>query len=130
AVTLLIAPAGLGLGWPAGTSAALIVFTISMLGVALSPPPPPTEAARPVRVTRWVALVIGLAAGGAGLAGSLATRALTVATLAGAVAVGLTAALGGRTRIARILGWGFASASAHALAFVAAIAIGLPRHWS
>jgi len=130
AVTLLIAPAGLGLAWPAGTTAALAVFAIAMLGVALSPPPPQTEAARPVRVTRWVTLAIGLAAGSAGLAGSLATRALTVATLAGAVAVGLTAALGGRTRGARILGWGFASASAHALAYVTAAAIGVPRHWS
>lgn len=130
AVTLLIAPAGLGLGWPAGTTAALAVFAISMLGVALSPPPPQTEAARPVRATRWVTLVIGLAAGGAGLAGSLATRALTVATLAGAVAVGLTAALGGRTRSARILGWGFASASAHALAYVIGAALGMPSHWS
>jgi len=130
AVTLLIAPAGLGFGWPVGTVAALLVFTIAMLGVALSPPPPRTEAGRSVRVTRWLVLVIGLAAGGAGLAGSLATRSLTLGTLAGAVAVGLTAALGGRTHVARILGWAFAAASAHALAFVAGLAVGLPPHWS
>jgi hypothetical protein len=130
AITLLIAPAGLGATWPAGTIAALTVFTISMLGVALSPPPRDTEASRPLRVTRWVVFAIGLAAGGAGLAGSLATRSMTLGTLAGAVGVGLTAALGGRTRTARILGWAFASASAHMLAYVAGLAIGMPGHWS
>ncbi|HET6214306.1 MAG TPA: permease, partial [Micromonosporaceae bacterium] len=122
--------AGLGAGWPAGTVAALTVFTIAMLGVALSPPPPDTDAARPLRFTRGLVLVIGLAAGGAGLAGSLATRSLTLGTLAGAVGVGLTAALGGRTRIARILGWTFASGSAHLLVYVAGLALGLPSHWS
>lgn len=130
AITLLIAPSGLGATWPAGTITALTVFTISMLGVALSPPPQDTEGSRPLRVTRWVVLAIGLAGGGAGLAGSLATRPMTLGTLAGAVGVGVTAALGGRTRTARVLGWAFASASAHMLAYVAGLAIGMPGHWS
>ena len=129
-ITLLLAPAGLGAGWPAGTTAALTVFTIAMLGVALSPPPPDTEAARPVRVTRWVVLAVGLAAGSAGLAGALATRSLTLGTLAGAVGVGLTAALGGRTQTARVLGWAFAAASAHMFAYTVGLALGLPGPWS
>ncbi|HET8682479.1 MAG TPA: permease, partial [Micromonosporaceae bacterium] len=130
AITLLIAPYGLHLPWPAGTIAALTVFVISMLGVALSPPPPPTDAARPVRITRYLVVTIGLAAGGAGLAGSLATRATTLVTLAGAVVVGVVAALRGTTSTARVLGWAFASVSAHFLAYVAGLAIGLPPHWS
>ncbi|HZN20260.1 MAG TPA: permease [Micromonosporaceae bacterium] len=130
AITLLIAPYSLHLPWPVGTVAALTVFVISMLGVALSPPPPPTEAARPVRVTRYLVVTIGLAAGGAGLAGSLATRSTTLVTLAGAVVVGIVAALRGTTSTARVLGWGFASVSAHFLAYVTGLAMGLAPHWS
>src|SRR5690606_32942783 len=88
AVTMLIAPPALDAPWPTGTVAALLVFTISMLGVALTPPPPPDRTIRPLRVTRMLVLAIGLAAGGAGLAGSLAEPDLTWATLGGAVAVG------------------------------------------
>lgn len=130
AITLLIAPYGMHLPWPAGTVAALAVFTISMLGVALSPPPPDTEAARPVRITRYVVVAIGLAAGSAGLAGSLATRSTTLITLAGAVVVGAVAALRGTTSTARVLGWGFTSVSAHFLAYVFGLAVGLPPYWS
>lgn len=124
AVTMLIAPPALDAPWPTGTVAALLVFTISMLGVALTPPPPPDRTIRPLRVTRMLVLAIGLAAGGAGLAGSLAEPDLTWATLGGAVAVGAGAALGGRTRPARLLGWLFAAASAHAFALVTAYLLG------
>ncbi|MBX6356791.1 MAG: permease, partial [Micromonosporaceae bacterium] len=112
AITLLIAPVALGANWPASTLACLAVFTLSSLGVALTPPPPYTDQARPVRVARVLVFFIGLSAGGSGLAGSLATRSLTLFTLGGAVCVGATAALGGRTQLARILGWLFATASA------------------
>lgn len=47
AVTLLIAPIALGRGWPASSLAALAVFVISMLGLALTPPPP--SRSRPAR---------------------------------------------------------------------------------
>jgi hypothetical protein len=125
AVTLLIAPIALGAAWPASTMACLTVFTISSLGVALTPPPPDIDQTRPVRVARQVVFVIGLMAGGAGLVGSLATPSLTLFTLSGAVGVGAAAALGGRTQLARILGWLFAAASAQGLVLTLGIYLGL-----
>jgi hypothetical protein len=130
AITLLIAPISLGIPWPAATLTALTVFTLSMLGVALTPPPPQQERARPLRATRQIVFGIGLAAGGAGLAGSLSTRSMTLFTLGGAVAVGATAALGGRTSLARILGWLFASVSAQCFALTAGLVAGLAPRWS
>jgi hypothetical protein len=130
AITLLITPIALGAAWPASTMAALAVFTLAMLGLALTPPPPPAERARPLRVTRLVVFALGLAAGGAGMAGSLATRSLTIFTLAGAVAVGATAAVFGQSQRARILGWLFAAASAMGLVLTVALVAGLPAAWS
>jgi hypothetical protein len=126
AVTLLITPVALGAAWPASTMACLTVFTISSLGVALTPPPPDTDQTRPVRVARHVVFWIGLMAGGAGLVGSLATPGLTLFTLGGAVGVGAAAALGGRTQLARILGWLFAAASAQGLVLTLGFYLGLP----
>jgi hypothetical protein len=125
AVTLLISPAALGAPWPASTVAALAVFTMAVLGVALTPPPPGDRAARPLRVTRQVVLGIGLAAGGAGLAGSLAEVVLTWATFGGAVAVGAAAATGGRTRTARLLGWLGAAAAAQLFALTSGYLLGV-----
>jgi hypothetical protein len=130
AATLLIAPVALNQPWPAATMAALAVFTISMLGVALTPPPPNTDRARPLRATRQVVFAIGLAAGGAGLAGSLATRPMTLFTLFGAVAVGGIAALAGRTQLARILGWLFAAVMGQALAYTIGLVAGVGQRWS
>lgn len=126
AVTLLIAPVALGAGWPASTLSCLTVFTISALGVALTPPPPATEQARPVRTGRAVVFIIGLMSGGAGLAGSLATKPLTLATLGGAVCIGTTAALAGRSQPARILGWLFAAASAQGFVLTLGLVFGAP----
>ncbi|HEX5595811.1 MAG TPA: permease [Micromonosporaceae bacterium] len=130
ALTLLIAPISLGLPWPASTLAALGVFTISMLGLALTPPPRTAARSRPVRVARVVVFVIGLAGGGAGLAGSLATAQLTLLTLGGGVAVGMVAALAGRTSHARILGWLFASAMAHSFVLAAGLELDIRPEWS
>ncbi|MEU5549642.1 permease [Micromonospora sp. NPDC047793] len=130
AVTLLIAPIALGSGWPASTLSALTVFAISMLGLALTPPPPLEERARSIRLARVLVFVIGLAAGGAGLAGSLATRELTLFTLSGGVAVGVVAALYGTTSRARILGWLFASLKAQLLVLTAGLVAGLAPVWS
>ncbi|MGW0505221.1 SCO7613 C-terminal domain-containing membrane protein [Micromonospora sp. NPDC003241] len=130
AVTLLIAPVALGSGWPSSTLSALAVFAISMLGLALTPPPPIEERARSIRLARVLVFVIGLAAGGAGLAGSLATRELTLFTLAGGVAVGVVAALYGTTSRARILGWLFASLKAQLLVLTAGLVAGLAPVWS
>jgi hypothetical protein len=127
AITVLIAPAALNAPWPTGTVAALAVFTMAMLGVALTPPPAPTRAARPLRVTRLIVLGIGLAAGGAGLAGSLSDPVLTWGTFGGAIAVGATAALGGRTWLARLLGWLGAAAAAQLFALVTAYLVGAER---
>ncbi|MEJ3741920.1 zinc ribbon domain-containing protein [Actinomycetes bacterium KLBMP 9797] len=130
AITLLIAPLSLGADWPAATMAALAVFTLSMLGLAITAPPAPAERARPLRITRVVVFVIGLAAGGAGLAGSLAEQPLTLFTLGGAVAVGATAAVVGQTQRARILGWLFAAVSAEGFVLTAALIAGLEPEWS
>ncbi|WP_407567012.1 SCO7613 C-terminal domain-containing membrane protein [Polymorphospora sp. A560] len=130
ALTLLIAPTSLGLGWPNATLAALAVFAIAMLGLALTPPPPDTDRARPVRVARVIVFVIGLAGGGAGLAGSLATADLTLLTLGGAVAVGAVAAIFGRSARARILGWVFASVMAQLFVFTIGVAAGFDPAWS
>ena len=130
AVTLLIAPVALGADWPTSTLACLAVFTISSLGVALTPPPPLTDQTRPVRVARVLVFFIGLAAGGAGLAGSLATESLTLFTLGGAVGVGAGAALGGRTQLARILGWLFAAGSAQGFVLTLGLVAGLPTRVS
>jgi hypothetical protein len=130
ATTLLIAPIALNLAWPAVTLAALTVFTLCMLGVALTPPPPDGDRGRPLRATRRVAFFIGLAAGGAGLAGSLAEQPLTLFTLGGAVGVGLAAGFGGRTQTARILGWLFAATFAQFFVLTAGLVAGLEVHWS
>lgn len=130
AITLLIAPISFGLGWPHGTMAALAVFTISMLGLALTPPPADTDRGRPARIARIVVFTIGLAAGGAGLAGSLATKQLTLFTLGSAVGVGAIAAFFGRTQTARILGWLFASVMAQLFVLTVGLVAGLPPTWS
>jgi hypothetical protein len=129
AVTLLITPLALHAAWPAATGAALAVFTIAMLGLALTPPPVVTHAPL-LRATRSTVFGIGLAAGGAGLAGSLATRQLTLFTLGSAIGVGLVAALAGRTQHARILGWLFAALFGQLFALTAGLVAGLAPAWS
>ncbi|QDY06609.1 permease [Micromonospora sp. HM134] len=130
AVTLLITPIALGMAWPQNALAALAVFTISMLGLALTPPPPLAERARSLRLARVLVFVIGLAGGGAGLAGSLASEGLTLFTLGGAVGVGVVAALFGTTGRARILGWLFASLMAQLFVLTAGLVAGFPAVWS
>ena len=56
-----------------------------MLGVALTPRYLPAGRPRPLRITRIAVLAIGLAAGGAGLAGSLADPHLTWGTFGRAI---------------------------------------------
>ncbi|MFG1610948.1 SCO7613 C-terminal domain-containing membrane protein [Actinoplanes sp. NPDC049265] len=129
AITLLVAPVGLDLAWPASTSAALVVFTVAMLGLALTPPPIATRAPL-LRATRVVVFAIGLMAGGAGLAGALATKPLTLFTLGAAVGVGLVAALAGRTAHARILGWLFTVSMGQGFVLTGASAAGLDRTWA
>ncbi|WLS46151.1 permease [Micromonospora profundi] len=130
AVTLLIAPIALGRGWPASTIGALSVFTIAMLGLALTPPPALVERARSLRLARVLVFAIGLAGGSAGLAGSLADRQLTLFTLGSAVGVGAVAALFGVTQRARILGWLFASLMAQLFVLTAGLVAGLAAVWS
>ncbi|GGL07251.1 SCO7613 C-terminal domain-containing membrane protein [Mangrovihabitans endophyticus] len=129
AITLLIAPVTLSASWPAATGAALAVFTIVMLGLALTPPPVATRATL-LRSVRNAVFVVGLMAGGAGLAGSLATRPLTLFTLGSAVGVGLVAAVTGRTAHARILGWLFAAVMAQFFVLTAQLSAGLTPAWA
>lgn len=130
AVTLLITPVALGLPWPASTLAGLTVFTVAMLGLALTPPPALLERARSLRLARVLVFGIGLAAGGAGLAGSLATTNLTLVTLGGAGVVGTVAAVFGVTLHARILGWLFAALMAQLFVLTAGLVAGLAASWS
>lgn len=130
AVTLLITPLSFGVGWPASTMAALLVFAVAMVGLALAAPPPDTERHRPLRIARRLLFIIGLAAGGAGLAGALANDQLTVFTLGSAVAVGAVAAYGGRSQPARILGWLFGSVMAQMFVLTLGLVAGLPPTWS
>ncbi len=130
AVTLLITPVALDLAWPASTLAGLTVFTLAMLGLALTPPPALVERARSLRLARVLVFSIGLAAGSAGLAGSLATESLTLVTLGGAVVVGTVAAIFGATGHARILGWLFAALMAQLFVLTAGLVAGLSARWS
>ncbi|WP_155369606.1 SCO7613 C-terminal domain-containing membrane protein [Catellatospora vulcania] len=130
AVTLLIAPAGLGLAWPASVLAGLGVFTVCMLSVALTEPPSGEEVDRPVRAARVAVLLLGLIAGGAGLAGALATPGLTIFTFGGAVAVGAVAALGGRSQRARILGWLGGALAAQLFVLTVSLRIGAKPEWA
>ena len=129
AVTLLIAPIALHAPFPVATSAALLVFTISMLGLALTPPPVAARASL-LRTTRTIVFVIGLLAGNAGLAGALAQESLTLFTLGAAVGVGLVAALAGRSRSARVLGWLFTAVMGQFFVLAVAIATGVERSWA
>ncbi|GIM89288.1 SCO7613 C-terminal domain-containing membrane protein [Paractinoplanes toevensis] len=129
AITLLITPIALRFPFPAATTAALLVFTISMLGLALTPPPAAARASM-LRTVRNIVFVIGLLAGNAGLAGSLAQQKMTLFTLGSAVGVGLVAALAGRSQIARVLGWLFAAVMAQLFVLTVAIAAGMERSWA
>jgi hypothetical protein len=77
-----------------------------------------------------VVFVIGLLAGGAGLAGSLAQDRLTLFTLGSAVGVGLVAAIVGKSQPARVLGWLFAAVMGQFFVLTVAIAGGLERSWA
>ncbi|MEV4706547.1 SCO7613 C-terminal domain-containing membrane protein [Actinoplanes sp. NPDC049316] len=129
AITLLITPIALDARWPTSTSAALVVFTIVMLGLALTPPPVSNRAGL-LRTTRTIVFVIGLLAGGAGLSGSLATHELTLFTLGSAVGVGLVAAVAGRSRHARVLGWLFAATMGQSFVLAVALIAGLTAEWA
>ncbi|WP_250028386.1 SCO7613 C-terminal domain-containing membrane protein [Paractinoplanes maris] len=129
AITILIAPIALDARYPTATTAALVVFTISMLGLALTLPPAGRRSSL-LGTTRTIVFVIGLLAGNAGLAGSLAQQRLTLFTLGCAIGVGLVAALGGRSRFARILGWLFAAVMGQFFVLTAAIAAGVERPWA
>jgi len=126
ALTLLIIPAALRVPWPVYNTITLVVAVLAGLGLALTDPPPDTVDGHPLQVGRRVIFMIGLAAAGAGFAGSLATRSTTVSTLAGTVFFGVIGAVWGRTAFARLFAWQFAAGSLLGLAFAAGLATNLP----
>jgi hypothetical protein len=130
ALTLLIAPAALGLTWAAGPLSALAVSVLAGLGLAVTLPPPDTLANRPMRRARALVVAICVLAGGAGMAGALATRSMTLVALAVATAAGVAAAIAGRTRHARVASWLVGTAAGHLLALVASLIAGLPVYWA
>ncbi|MBB5870325.1 hypothetical protein F4553_003704 [Allocatelliglobosispora scoriae] len=129
-LTLLILPTALNLSWSARVLAGLTVFTVCVLSVALTEPPTDSDTDRPLRTGRLGVLLMGLIAGGAGLAGALATPGMTIFTFGGAVAVGAAAALGGRSQTARILGWLGASVAAELFVVAISIDAGLAPQWT
>ncbi|WP_020520203.1 SCO7613 C-terminal domain-containing membrane protein [Catelliglobosispora koreensis] len=130
ALTILITPVSLGFGWPASVMAGLTVFTVCMLSIALTLPPSQDDADGGVRAARVVVFLIGLIGGGAGLAGALATPELTIFTFAGAVGVGLTAAMLGRVERSRIMGWLFGAVSAELLVLSVSLHVGAAPEWA
>ena len=73
AITLLIAPIALVCGLAGHDDGGARRLHDLDARPGADPPPPVAERARSLRVTRVVVFALGLAAGGAGLAGSLAT---------------------------------------------------------
>ncbi|WP_425455288.1 SCO7613 C-terminal domain-containing membrane protein, partial [Allorhizocola rhizosphaerae] len=130
ALTILITPVSVGMPWPASVMAGLITFTLCMLSVALTFPPEHDESTSGTRAARIAVLLIGLVAGGAGLAGSLATPEMTIFTFAGAVGVGLTAAMWGKVERARITGWLGGALAAQMLVLSVSLHIGAAAEWA
>lgn len=130
ALTILITPASLGMEWPAGVVAGHLVFTMCMLSVALTDPPAEDGTAGGIRAARFAILVIGLIGGGAGLAGAVAAPGVTIATFGGAVLVGLTAALRGKTQRARILGWLGGAVAAELFVLCISLRVGARPEWA
>ncbi|MEV6965695.1 permease [Hamadaea sp. NPDC051192] len=130
ALALLIIPYAMRLSWNSATLAGLTVFTVCMLGVALTEPPTEAESDRSLRTARVAIVLMGLIGGNAGLAGALATPEMTIFTFGGAVAVGATAALGGKTQLARILGWLGAAVAGELFMMSISLHLGLTRFWT
>jgi hypothetical protein len=130
AITLLITPIGLGMSWPAAVLGCLTVYTLCVLSVALTDPPTNDDTERSLRAARVIVLIIGLIAGGSGLAGALATPGMTVFTLGGSAVVGMTAAIGGRSQAARIQGWLGGALSAQLFVLTVSLWIGAQPTWA
>ena len=127
AVTLLIAPAALGLGWAAQPLAALLVAALCGLGVALTQPP--QSPGSPLADARRVVVLICVLAAAAGLSGALATRDMTLTSLAIATACGLVG-VRGQGRTDRIIGWLVTGVAGHLLALVLGRVADLPVYQS
>jgi hypothetical protein len=130
ALTLLIMPYALRLSWNSAALAGLTVFTVCMLGVALTEPPTDADSDRSLRTARIAIVLMGLIGGNAGLAGALATPEMTIFTFGGAVGVGATAALGGKSQIARILGWLGAAVASELFIMSISLHLGMTRLWT
>ncbi len=116
AITLLIAPAALGLPWAAQPLAALLVAALCGLGVALTRAP--ARLSSPLRDPRRIVVLTCVLAGAAGLAGALGTQGMTMVSLAVTAGCGLLAGLRGRDATARIVGWLVTGAGGLLLALV------------
>src|SRR5207237_564870 len=87
-------------------------------------------AMEPLRAARRIVVAICIAAGAAGLAGSLATKPTTVTALAATALAGLIAGLFGATQPARITGWLVSATAGNLLALVVGSLAGLPVYGS
>ncbi|GIJ57205.1 SCO7613 C-terminal domain-containing membrane protein [Virgisporangium aurantiacum] len=119
-LTALAAATALDAPWPTVPIISLAGGLASLLLLALMPP-----ARRPWPPVAGVLAVCGV---GAGLAGSLATRAMTLAALGAVVVVAAVCGGAGRTRAARVAGWLTAAASGTALAYASGAAVDLATH--
>jgi hypothetical protein len=125
AFSLLIAPYLLRAAWPAGPLAALAVAAISGLALALTLEAPDTDAASALRAARRLVVVMCAVSAGAGLAGSLATKPMTMTALATATAIGIVAALRGSTQVSRVTGWIVTATAGELLALVTSLLLGI-----
>ena len=111
AAACVVLPSAVGASREATPWVALAVALLTGLGAALSPPTLPSAAT----LLRGTAGIVCAVTGGAGMAGSLATRAATLAALGLVAAGGLVAALLGRDPAARTVAWIVSSTAGFAL---------------
>jgi hypothetical protein len=120
AAMAVVMPAAVGAA-PAVTGwVALAVALVTGLGAALSPPVLPSAA----QLLRGTAGLVCAVTGGAGFAGSLATRTGTLAALVVIAAAGALAALVGRDPGVRMVAWFVAATALFAIPVTALAAIG------
>jgi hypothetical protein len=122
AALVLVLPSATGAPRGLTSWVALAVALVTGLGAALSPPDRPSSA----RLVRGTAGIVCALCGGAGLAGSLATRQATFTALWTIVAAGVLCAVLGRDPAVRVVSWVVVSAGALSLPVLSRVAAGEP----
>jgi hypothetical protein len=119
-LTALATATALDAPWPTVPAISLAAGLGTLLLLALVP-----RAGQPRLPFAGVMAVCSV---GAGLAGSLAARATTLAALGAVVVVAAVCGAAGRTHAARVAGWLTAAAGGTAFAYASGAAVDLPTH--